>query len=157
MWYRGIRLHARQPCISQEKRGKEGGHEFGSNYSATAANAACVCEHDNSIDPSFGIVSMFRNSGMHHHESFRDTKMSHFCRLNSTHCLLFLLPVWASRLFTRIRDASRSHCVVRINLRAGYCPVTDCSMHVGGRCKGHWFDFLMPLKSAQLKQSQRDL
>lgn len=38
---------------SGEKEGKEGEKGFSSNYSATAANAACFCEHDNSIDPSF--------------------------------------------------------------------------------------------------------
>ncbi len=76
-------------------------NRFESDYSAAAANTACFCEHENSIDPSFWN-SQHVEGFMHPHESFKDTKMSHFYTV-----LLFLLPVQASFLNSQLLSAVR--------------------------------------------------
>lgn len=101
------------------------------------------CQHDNSIDPSFfRLVSMFMDSGC----------------INISNCCIQPSSCQFEPHFLEFTTVSSVvlHGLQMHHINSVLAAVRSLIVHSNGRCKGRSFYFLIPLKSAQLKQGWRD-
>ena len=143
-------------CETREKRERGRGR----NNSAAAANAACFCEHDNSIDPFlYGIVSMFEDSGLHHHASFSHTHTHTHTHMKCSTSVCWIQHIVFFSYFQFepcIPDSTAASSVVSHGLQTHHINAAtlkwpQLSHKLTADVEVTHFYFLMPLKSVTVE------